>query len=287
VRAGPAVVAIGGGHGLACTLRAASRYAGELTAIVSVADDGGSSGRLRASTGLPAPGDVRRCLTALADPASPLGRALEHRFAGGDLDGHALGNLLIAGLAEATGDFTAAIDEAARLVGAAGRVLPASTVPVVLKALTVAGAIEGQVAVQESTGVMHVTLEPPDPPAPPAAVEAVDGADQIVLGPGSLFTSVLAALAVPAIGDAVAKAAAPCIYVCNLRPQVPETEGYDVAAHIDALAHHGVEPDVVVCHPGALPAGAVQARVVEQPVARDDGLAHDPARLSDVLRSLV
>src|SRR5213595_3721279 len=131
---GPAVVALGGGHGLSATLRAARRYAGDITAIVSVADDGGSSGRLRAAFGIPAPGDLRRCLGALADPESPWTAAFDHRFDGGDLDGHAFGNLVIAGLAEATGDFELALAEAGRILGAAGRVIPATREAVTLKA---------------------------------------------------------------------------------------------------------------------------------------------------------
>ena len=252
---GARVVGIGGGHGLAVTLLAATGYATELTAVVSVADDGGSSGRLREATGLPAMGDIRRCLSSLADPKSRLGEILEHRFEG-ELDGHAFGNLLIAALAERVG-FTLAIDEVTRLVAAPARIRPVTETPVVLVADTDAGPVRGQVAVQRCSDIKRVALEPADALPAPDVVEAIAGADQIVLGPGSLYTSVLAALALPAIREAVAGSAAQVVYVCNLRPQVPETSGYDVGAHVDALNHHGVEPDVVICHPDALPSGRV------------------------------
>src|SRR3954469_18057314 len=193
----PSVVALGGGHGLAATLRATRRYAGDITAIVSVADDGGSSGRLRESLGIPAPGDLRRCLVALGDADSLWGRAFDHRFEAGELEGHALGNVIIAGLASAATDFQTALQEAARLVGAVGRVLPATTTPVVLKA-TLEGQegdaieVEGQGGVQNSRRSNHVSLVPPDAEPPPEAVKAILGADQVVIGPGSLYTSVLA-----------------------------------------------------------------------------------------------
>jgi uncharacterized cofD-like protein len=269
------VVAIGGGHGLAATLQAARRYADEITAIVSVADDGGSSGRLREALGIPAPGDLRRCLVALAAPDSLWAVVFEHRFEAGELEGHALGNLIIAGLTTATGDFAAALEEASRLVNAAGTVLPATTVPVVLKAEAASGPVEGQVKVQNTGRLSMVSLVPPDPPAPPAALEAIARADQIVIGPGSLFTSVLAAVVVPEIRDALAVTTAQKVYVANLRPQIPETEGYDVDAHVDALVAHGLDVDVVVAH------------TPERPLARDDGLAHDPARLAQALADLV
>ena len=197
----PRVVAIGGGHGLAQTLKAVRRYAGELTAVVSVADDGGSSGRLRELLGIPAPGDLRRCLSALLPEGSPLVEALEHRFGSGALAGHAFGNLFIAAMALATGDFVSGVEEAGRVLGAVGRVLPATELPVVLKAQTAGGEIIGQVRVMTSDEIATVSLVPPDPAPPPAVIEAIAGADQIVLGPGSLFTSVLAACVVPAIRE--------------------------------------------------------------------------------------
>ena len=291
----PRVVALGGGHGLAATLRAARRYAGELTAIVSVADDGGSSGRLREAFGIPAPGDLRRCLVALADESSPWTPAFEYRFDGGGLEGHAFGNLVIAGLAEATGDFDLALLEVGKLLGAAGRVVPATREPVTLKGELRAAdggaggrSVEGQVALQESTGIAGVSLVPSDPEPHPAALEAIAAADQVVIGPGSLFTSVLAVIAVPAIRTALATTAARKVYVCNLRPQQPETAGYeDVATHVGALTAHGLEVDVVLCHPGAMPLGDVTVECVQRPIAGADLTAHDPVRLAAALSDLV
>jgi uncharacterized cofD-like protein len=287
------VVALGGGHGLAASLQAARRYAGEVCAIVSVADDGGSSGRLRAAFGIPAPGDLRRCLVALADPGSPWTSAFEYRFAAGELEGHAFGNLVLAGLAEATGDFSLALLEAGRVLGAAGRVLPATTEAVILKAELRSPdgnggtSIVGQVAVQESAGIAGVSIVPADARPPDAALEALAAAAQVVIGPGSLFTSVLAVVAVPALRDTLATTRGQKVYVCNLGPQHPETAGYDVAAHVDALRSHGLEVDVVLCHPGALPKGALDVPCVERPVARADLLAHDPVRLAAALSDLV
>jgi uncharacterized cofD-like protein len=281
---GPRVVAVGGGHGLAASLRACATYAAELTAIVSVADDGGSSGRLRAETGLPAMGDIRRCLTELAAPDQhDVAAALELRF-----DGHTAGNLLLAGLADAHG-FLGAVRRLGELLGVGAAVLPATTEPVELVAETVLGeTVRGQVAVQTAKGVVTVALDPPKPDPPAAVLAAIAAADQVVLGPGSLFTSVLAALAVPAVADAVVASTARCVFVCNLRPQEPETAGYDVAAHLGALRRHGVVPDVVVAHPGAMATGAVgEVRVERADVARRHGLAHDPAKLGAVLAGLL
>jgi uncharacterized cofD-like protein len=269
------VVALGGGHGLSSTLRAVRQYASDVTAIVSVADDGGSSGRLREALGIPPPGDIRRCLVALAAADSLWALAFEHRFDTGELDGHALGNLVIAGLTAATGDFTTAIEEAGHLLNAAGTVLPATAVPVTLKAEAASGPVHGQVRVQNTGRVSMVGLVPPDPPAPQAALDAIAAADQVVIGPGSLFTSVLAAAVVPDIRRALQETQATKIYVANLRPQIPETEGYDVAAHVDALLAHGVDVDVVLAHSA------------DRPLARDDGLAHDPDRLAKALADLV
>lgn len=284
---GPRVVALGGGHGLAATLQAARRYASDVTAIVSVADDGGSSGRLRAAFGIPAPGDLRRCLVALADPDSPWTAAFEYRFEAGGLEGHAFGNLVITGLAEATGDFERALLEAGRVLGSAGRVLPATREPVVLKAEAGEVSVEGQMNVAGTEGVTAVSVVPADAEPPPAALEALAAADQVVIGPGSLYTSVLAVVAVPAIRAALAETRARKVYVCNLREQEPETTGYDVAAHVDAVRAHGVDVDVVLCDRGALPKGEINLPCVEATLAEPDRLAHDPVRLAAALFDLV
>jgi len=286
------VVALGGGHGLAASLQAVRRYADEICAIVSVADDGGSSGRLRADFDIPPPGDLRKCLVALAEPGSLWTRAFEHRFDGGELEGHAFGNLVIAGLADTTGDFSEALAEAGRLLGAVGRVVPATRDPVVLKAVVGTdanggeGSIHGQVAVANAGRIVGVSLVPTDPAPPAAALEALARADQVVIGPGSLFTSVLAVVAVPALRQALATTPGRKIYVCNLREQRPETTGYDVAAHVHALAAHGLDVDVVLYHPGALPVGAPGVTCVERQIARQGNAAHDPELLAAALVDL-
>lgn len=284
--AGPRVVALGGGHGLAATLGAVRRYANDITAVVSVADDGGSSGRLRQALAIPAPGDLRRCLVALGDPESAWARFFEHRFDAGELEGHPLGNLVIAGLTGALGDFVAAVQEAGRLVGCSGQVLPATTHPVVLKGAAGGRDVEGQVNVSSSDHLTRVSLVPPDVPAPEAAVAAIGAADQVVLGPGSLFTSVLAAAIVPDIRGALATTSATKVYVCNLAPQVPETEGFDAAAHVAALAEHGVHPDVVLCHGDQARGRPMAEEVVHAAVARPGAAAHDPQLLGAALAHL-
>jgi uncharacterized cofD-like protein len=288
--AGPSVVAIGGGHGLAASLGAIRRYAREVTAVVSVADDGGSSGRLRELLGIPAPGDLRRCLGALLPSPSPLGRALEHRFVGGgELDGHAFGNLLIAALAATSGDFVAGVREACRLLGTVGSVLPATTAPVVLKADVAGSQLEGQVRIMATPGVTHISLVPPDAEAPAEVLAAIAAADQIVLGPGSLYTSVLAACAPPAIGAAIAASRASCVYVCNLREQVPETAGYDVAGHVAAVQAHGVAPEWVIADPAAIAVGEVPdgPRLWTGPLASSGGFVHDHELLAAALAASI
>ncbi|MBI3257779.1 MAG: uridine diphosphate-N-acetylglucosamine-binding protein YvcK [Actinobacteria bacterium] len=283
---GPRVVAVGGGHGLAASLRAIRTYASEITAVVSVADDGGSSGRLRDELGIPAPGDLRKCLVALGDADSIWTQALEHRFDAGPLSGHPLGNLMIAGLTGATGDFTVALYEVGRLIGAVGRVLPATITPVVLKAEVSGREIEGQVNVAQSDHIATVSLVPADALTPQEVPEALAGADQIVIGPGSLFTSVLAAAIVPDVKAALAATSAQRVYVCNLLPQVPETSGFDVAAHVEALSAHGVVVDIVLCDLRSMALGNPGLPVVERDLARPNGLAHDPHLLAKALAEL-
>ena len=239
---GPSVVALGGGYGLSASLRAARRYAGEVTGVVSVADDGGSSGRLRRAFGIPAPGDLRRCLVAVAADGNVWAEAFEHRFDGAELDGHPVGNIILAGLTDTLGSFGAAIDECLRLLGSVGRVVPATVEPVTLKAvfrdpLSPGGhnIVEGEVEVGKTLNLMSIAVVPADPTSPPEALAAIARADQLILGPGSLFTSVLAVLAVPAINEAVAAARGRKVYVANLGEQHPETTGFDVADHLAAL----------------------------------------------------
>ncbi len=295
---GPAVVALGGGHGLATALRAIRQYAGSITAVVSVADDGGSSGRLRRDLGVPPPGDIRRCLVALAGDDAVWSAAFEHRFREGELEGHALGNLVLVGLTETLGSFPDALDEAGRLLRTVGRVVPATLDAVVLKAeLADPGApevvVEGQAAVANSRGIRRVALVPADVVATPDAVEAIAQADQVVYAPGSLYTSVLPVLSVDGLRDAIAATPARVVQVCNLQPQIPETAGMDAADHLAALLAHGARVDCflydsgqgLIVDRGRLDALGVD--VVMAPVARDHGLAHDHGRLARALCALL
>jgi uncharacterized cofD-like protein len=291
-RHGPQVVAVGGGHGLAASIRAVRRYAGRTTAIVSTADDGGSTGRLRNAIDMPAPGDVRRCVEAMAgDAGRPLTAALDYRFSGSDVEGHALGNLLLAGLQAVTGDFVSAVDELSRLVGldpAVGSVVPATVGPVVLCAGLAGGEwVTGQVAISQTAGIERLVVRPADAVTPAGAVEALAHADQVVLGPGSLYTSVLAAALAGGVRESLAGSPGRRVYVCNLRAEAGETRGYDVAAHVAALRRHGVVPDVVLAQRGGLQWGDVGVPVVEAEIARPDGLAHDPFLLGAALADLV
>lgn len=286
-REGPSVVALGGGHGLASTLRAARSYAGSITAVVSVADDGGSSGRLRQDMPLPAPGDLRRCLVALARQGSKWAEAYEYRFESGELAGHAFGNIVISGLAASSGDFLGALKEAERLVEAEGTVLPATIAPVRLVGRAAAGAVSGQAAITRATGIDFVELVPPNPEPPAQVLEAVEQAQQVILGPGSLYTSVLAALAVPKLCEAIANCSAKVVYVANLRQQIPETQGYDVAQHVEALVAHGVEPDVVLCDTSEIELGDLGVSYLDIPLAEVGFGVHNAARLASALEHLV
>lgn len=292
------VVGLGGGHGLATTLEATRLYADDIAAVVTVADDGGSSGRLTRELGVLPPGDIRNCLVALSGNAE-LSALFQHRFTSGALTGHTVGNLVIAALTEQTGDFAAAVDAARRLLSARGSVFPATTEHVDLRARVDGGVIRGQVAVAQSRApIQAVYLEPPDPVAYPPAVEAIMAADQVVLGPGSLFTSLIATLLVPDVARALRETSARRVFVCNSRMQKGETEGLPASAHVEAvLAHVGpysldaivVQSPVVAEDGVAVDSDALsflKIEVVEADVANPDG-GHDPQRLAAVLRGLV
>ena len=291
------VVGIGGGHGLAATLRAARLYADDISAVVTVADDGGSSGRLTREMGIPPPGDIRNCLVALSDDGD-LARLFQFRFDQGLLTGHALGNLVIAALTNELGDFGAAVAMAGRLIGARGSVYPATTGLVELGARVEGGAVEGQVAVaQTKAPIERVYLTPEDPAAYQPAVDAILHADQVVLGPGSLFTSLIATLLVPGIRDALQRTDAHKVFVCNNRMQKGETEGMHASAHLEALRAHAGERcvDAVIVQKPVIPTdgveidsdefGASDVRIVPGDVSRPDG-THDPQRLAEALRTL-
>ena len=305
---GPKVVALGGGHGLAASLQALRRVTPHLTAVVTVADDGGSSGRLRDELGILPPGDLRMALAALAgddDWGRIWEQLLQHRFSGdGPLAGHAVGNLVLAGLGQTTGDPVTALELTGRLVGAVGRVLPMSTSP--LEIVADVGGLDpanpgavtqvvGQVAVATTPGtVAAVHLRPADPPACAQAVAAVLEADWVVFGPGSWFTSVLPHLLVPGLRDALVQTSARRLVCLNLAEQAGETTGFSPEAHLEVLASHApdLSLDVVLADERAVgdarglmaAVAATGGRLVLAPVARDDGTPrHDPDRLADAL----
>lgn len=294
--AGPRVVAVGGGHGLALTLRAVRDYASHTTAIVATGDDGGSSGRIRAAIDMPAPGDLRRCLTTISDDRT-LADALEHRFSAGELEGHAVGNLVLAGLVDAGHDLTSAADRLSGWLGIDAhttRVIPATEVPVAMVAATDNGEVRGQVAVERTHGIHRIAMDPPDPAVPEEALAAIDRAEQVVLAPGSFYTSVLAAAVVPAIRKAIVASDAQVVFVCNLRADEAEVDGYDVARHLRVLVEHGLTPHDVIAQDGALPIGDLDrvdgvdpSRVHVADVDRPHGLAHDATLLGAVLAGLV
>ena len=290
----PRVVAIGGGHGLANALRAVRTYAGSVTAVVTVADDGGSSGRLRRDLGIVPPGDLRKALVALADEHATWPRTFEHRFDDGELAGHAVGNLVLAALFETTGDVVAALDEAGRLVGASGRVLPATVDSVVLKADVDGHVVEGQVAVATAPGrINRVEVVPADARAVPDAITAIAAADQVVLAPGSLFTSVIAVLVVEGLADAVRTAPGRVVQVGNLRPQHAETAGMDAVEHLEAIRAHGGRVDTYLAPAhGELTIDEARIRglgasVVTADVADPGAIEHDPRRLAMALAPLL
>ena len=278
------VVAVGGGHGTAVSLRALRRLATDVTGVVSVADDGGSTGRLRAMLNVAAVGDLRKCLGALADPDNPLTQSFEHRFHVGELNGHAVGNLLLVGLLDATGNLEESVRAVAQVMGVTGSIVPASCEGVVLLASTEDGPTRGQTEVARSSTIRQISVEPANAAAPIAAVEAIERADVVLIGPGSLFTSVLAACVIPGITQALAGTSARKIYVANLRPQVPETSGYSLQDHVDALVRHGVASDVVLVDENSIFAGqACKMPVLLADLAREDGLVHDVQKLAEAV----
>ncbi len=244
----PGVVAIGGGHGLAQALQAITTYATQVSAVVTVADDGGSSGRLAPALEIPPPGDIRRCLIALTPDDSVWRRLFEYRFESADVEGHSLGNLIIASLADLEGDFDAALLACEILLGSVGSVIPASRRRLHMEATIGGKLVEGQAAISGTRGhIESIGIVPSDAIASERAVEAIARADQIVLGPGSLFTSVMAALLVPGIVEAVNESQAQLVYVANLITQDGETLGMDGADHLDSLlAITGVRPPASV-----------------------------------------
>lgn len=279
-RSGPRAVALGGGHGLAVTLRALRRVTDDITAVVGVSDDGGSSGRLRREFDCIPPGDLRMALAALCGDDAwgrTWARVVQHRFTGdGDLGGHALGNLLIEALWEETGDIVTGLDWVAQLLGAHGRVLPLATQPldIVAQVRGLASGdgstlteVRGQVAVATTPGrVASISLQPADAPVCPDALLAVAAADVILMGPGSWYTSVLPHLELEPMRSALETSPARRICVLNLAPQPGETEHFDLHTHLDVL--HETAPDlrfdVVLADRGAV----TDARALQQSAER-------------------
>ncbi len=300
----PKVVALGGGHGLSASLAALRRITGDLTAVVTVADDGGSSGRLRTEMGVLPPGDLRKALAALCGDdewGRTWSKVVQHRFvSGGDLHGHAVGNLLIVALWEQLNDEVAALEWVGRLLGAHGRVLPMSGVPLDLHAIVrghdpaqpdAVSTVRGQATVALTPGeVQEVQLVPADPPAVPEAVQAVMDADWVVLGPGSWFSSVIPHLLVPELAEALMTTRARRVLTLNLAPQPGETEGFSPQRHLEVLGRHApkLTIDVVLADEAAVPdrpsldeaAQRLGATVELAPVAAPDGPRHDPESLA-------
>ncbi|GAB6931692.1 gluconeogenesis factor YvcK family protein [Calditerricola satsumensis] len=307
-RDNPRVVVIGGGTGLSVLLRGLKERPVHISAIVTVADDGGSSGVLRDELNMPPPGDVRNVLLALADTEPLLERLLQYRFTNGTgLAGHTVGNLLIAAMKEIEGDFVRAVKKLSRVLAVRGDVLPAANQAIVLKAEMEDGTVvtgESKIPLAGKR-IRRVWLDPPDVAALPEAVAALEQADAIVLGPGSLYTSLLPNLLVPGIVDAIRRSPAVKLYICNVMTQPGETDGYSAADHVQALVDHVGDRlfDYVIVHSGRIPSEVAQryAQEGKKPVRCDrrrleamgyrvivDELAvyrtylrHNAARLSD------
>jgi uncharacterized cofD-like protein len=303
----PAVVALGGGHGLAASLSALRRVTSDLTAVVTVADNGGSSGRLREEFGVLPPGDLRMALAALCGDdrwGQTWAKVLQHRFTSdGEMDGHAVGNLLIVALWELLEDHVAGLDWVGGLLGARGRVLPMAVTPRDITADVRIGAdvavVRGQVAVATAAGeVLDVHLEPHDPHACPEAVRAIEEADWVVLGPGSWYSSVIPHVLVPGLRDALARTDARVVVTLNLVEQAGETDGYTPADHLAVLHRHapGLRVDAVLADPGtvvdeaALRAAteALGARLVLADVASEHSAdQHDPEKLARAYAAII
>jgi uncharacterized cofD-like protein len=308
---GPRVVVIGGGHGLATLLRGLKEHTNNLTAVVTVADDGGSSGMLREEFGILPPGDIRNCLAALSNDEAMLTQLFQYRFSGAPgLDGHSFGNLFITALSEITGSFEEAVAESGRVLSVHGRVLPSTlhnvrlVADVQLPHLSSQVRVEGESRIPEMAGrVRRVYLEPNDAPAFPPVIQALLSADLIVVGPGSLYTSILPNLLVHDLLAAVRSSRAVKVFVCNIATQTGETEAYTCRDHVRALEEHvGVDVfDVIVCNDNyeiSLGAQSQWVRADEESLAdprlycadladRDHPWRHDSPKLAQTLINIM
>jgi uncharacterized cofD-like protein len=310
---GPKIVAIGGGTGLSTLLRGIKAYSANITAIVTVADDGGSSGRLRREQGMLPPGDIRNCLAALADEERLLTELFQYRFNTGEgLTGHSFGNLFLSAMNNITGDLEQAIAASSKVLAVRGRVLPATLADVNLWAKMDDGRIvEGESQISEAGGkIIHLGCYPKNPPALPAAVTAIQEADLILIGPGSLYTSIIPNLLVPEIRDALSASTVPRLYICNIMTQPGETDGYTVSDHIhaidqvsksslfDAVLAHGRSPTAESlqryaeenAHPVYVDReeiASLKRRLVMANIMYEDATSghvrHDPSRLGKVI----
>ena len=308
---GPKITAIGGGTGLSTMLRGLKKYTKNLTAVVTVADDGGGSGVLRRDIGMPPPGDIRHCMESLANVEPIMERLLTYRFQEGSLAGQSFGNLILAALNGVTGSFEEAVAQMSQVLAITGRILPVTSADVQLEAVFENGArVVGESKIssfkkEQDCRIAHVALLPERPAALPAALQAIREADLILMGPGSLYTSVIPNLLVEGVVEAICRSEALKIYVCNIMTQEGETEGYTAADHVDALLSHGAPGLVDLCLANSAPVRpglvekyreedaapilvdrerirAMGLELEEYPVASegDDYARHDPDRLA-------
>ena len=308
---GPRIVAIGGGTGLSTMLRGLKNYTRNLTAVVTVADDGGGSGMLRRDMGMPPPGDIRHCMESLANVEPIMQRLLTYRFTEGALAGQSFGNLILAALNGVTGSFEEAVSQMSQVLAITGRVIPVTSADVQLEAVFENGArVVGESKIssfkkEQDCRIAHVALLPERPAALPAALQAIREADLILMGPGSLYTSVIPNLLVEGVVEAICRSEALKIYVCNIMTQEGETEGYTAADHVDALLSHGAPGLVDLCLANSAPVRpglvekyreedaapilvdrerirAMGLELEEYPVASEGGdyARHDPDRLA-------
>ena len=311
---GPRIVAVGGGTGLSTMLRGLKRYPRNLSAIVTVADDGGGSGMLRRDMGMLPPGDIRHCMEALANTEPVMEQLLTYRFTEGALAGQSFGNLFLAALNGVTGSFEEAVSQMSRVLAVTGEIIPVTGADVQLEAVFENGSrVVGESGIcafkrAQNCRIAHVNLIP-DRPAPlPGAIRAIREADLILLGPGSLYTSIIPNLLVEGVAEEIVQAQAPKLYICNIMTQEGETEGYTAADHVEALLTHGGAGLADICLANSAPVppqlvekyqeesaapllvdrerlAALGMEVVELPVADTQGdyARHDPEKLAHAI----